>query len=51
MKQPRNLNSSEREHISKSIANPRDWKISKKETDMWLIVHRFTGQVKNVLAP
>lgn len=51
MKQPRNLNSSERSHISKSIANPRDWKISKKETYTWLIVHRFTNQQKEILAP
>ncbi len=51
MKRPRNLSVSERIHLSKSIANIQDWQISKKQNDMWLIVHRFTGQFREVLAP
>ena len=51
MKQPRNLKVAERKHISKSIANVQDWQISKKQNDMWVIVHRFTGRVREVLAP
>lgn len=51
MKQPRNFTVNERNHISKSIANVRDWQISKKESHMWVIVHRFTGRVREVLAP
>lgn len=51
MKQPRNFSANERAYLTKSIANIVDWQISKKENDMWLIVHKFTRQEKRVLAP
>lgn len=34
-----------------SINLNSDWLISKKLTDKWVIVHRFTGQVKEIPAP
>ena len=51
MKQPRNFTVNERKHVSKSIARVEDWTLSKKETDIWLIVHKITGQAKRVLSP
>lgn len=51
MKQGRKLSVAERKHISKSVNNASDWLISKKESHMWVIIHRNTEQAKQVLAP
>lgn len=51
MKQPRNLSFYEREHVTKSVGRVEDWQISKKEPYMWLVVHRFTGKTREILAP
>lgn len=51
MKRPRNLSFYERQHITKSVGRVEDWMISKKEPYMWLVVHRYTGKTREILAP
>jgi hypothetical protein len=51
MKQGRKLSVNERKHISKSITRVEDWFISKKETELWTVIHKGTGQAKQILSP
>jgi len=51
MKRGRKLTVAERNHVSKTVSKVENWLISKKETDLWVIVHRTTGQDRKILAP
>jgi hypothetical protein len=51
MKRGRKLTVAERNHISKTVSKVENWLLSKKESHMWLIVHKGTGQDRKILAP
>lgn len=51
MKQGRKLTIAVRKHVTKPVGRVADWQISKKETHLWTVVHRITGQLKQILAP
>jgi len=51
MKRGRKLTVAERNHVSKTVSKVENWLISKKETELWVIVHRATGQDRKILAP
>ncbi|BDH62149.1 hypothetical protein MTP04_22790 [Lysinibacillus sp. PLM2] len=51
MKNPKRLTVKEHRYLQSINLNSENWLISKKLTDKWVIVHRFTGQVREILAP
>ena len=42
---------SERTHLAKMKIDGRNWMLSKKGAEEWLLVHRYTGATKVVKAP
>ncbi len=51
MKNGRKLTVAERNHIKKTVSKVENWLLSKKESHMWLIIHKTTGQDRKILAP
>jgi len=51
MKRGRKLTVAERSYLEANKFNVADWMISKKESDVWTLVHRYVKQTKQVLAP
>lgn len=41
----------ETQHIKSMRLNPSNWLISKKTSTFWLIVHRESGNVREIPAP
>ncbi|BDH62347.1 hypothetical protein MTP04_24770 [Lysinibacillus sp. PLM2] len=50
MKNGKNPTVAERRYLQ-SINLNSDWLISKKTSEFWLLVHKHTGQVREILAP
>lgn len=51
MKNGKRLTRKEKEYVKSFRLNPENWLISKKTTDMWLIVHRETGTARELPSP
>lgn len=51
MKRGRKLTAAEREHVGKTVSKVENWLISKKESHLWVIVHRTTGHDRKIVAP
>lgn len=48
MKNGKRLTRQQRQHIEALGLNSSDWLITKKLEDVWTLVHRYTGQAKQV---
>lgn len=51
MKNPKKPSVSEHKHISTYRLNSRNWLISKKTSENWLLVHKETGTQRTIIAP
>lgn len=51
MKNPKRLTVREHKYLQSINLTSENWLISKKTSEMWTLVHRYTGQVKEVYAP
>ncbi|WP_168171816.1 hypothetical protein [Viridibacillus sp. FSL H7-0596] len=50
-KNGKRLTVAEREHLQALKINSENWLMSKKQSNIWTLVHRNTNQAKQVLAP
>ena len=41
----------EHKYLQSLKLSSENWLISKKQADKWLIVHKLTGQAKEIVAP
>lgn len=48
MKNGKRLSAQQRKHVESLGMNSADWLIAKKLEDIWTLVHRQTGQSKEV---
>lgn len=51
MKQGRRLSAEERKYVNSLGLDSSIWMIAKKKTDIWVLVHRYVKQSKEILAP
>ncbi len=51
MKNPKRLTVREHQYLKSLKLQSENWLISKKQTDRWTIIHKFTGQAKEIVAP
>ena len=51
MKRPRKLTAAEREYLQSMKIAADNWMISKKTSEEWLLVHKFTNITRTVPAP
>lgn len=51
MKRPRKLSVAERKYLQSMKIVADNWMISKKTSERWLLVHKFTDITKMVPAP
>lgn len=51
MKNGKNPTIAEHKHIKSARLNSRNWLISKKTSEKWLLIHRETGSKRTIQAP
>lgn len=51
LKNGKRLKRFEKQYLQSINLNPENWLMSKRKSDIWLLVHRLTGQVKEIPAP
>ncbi|WP_445954571.1 DUF6906 family protein [Ureibacillus sp. FSL E2-3493] len=51
MKNGKRLKRFEKQYLRSLNLNHENWLLSKKTTEFWLIVHKLTGQTKEIPAP
>ncbi|WP_193768857.1 DUF6906 family protein [Metasolibacillus meyeri] len=51
MKNGKKLTRNESEHIKNCRLNPKNWLLSKKMLNNWIIVHRVSGRTREIPAP
>ncbi|MBD8028187.1 hypothetical protein SFC08_13185 [Lysinibacillus halotolerans] len=51
MKNGKRLKRFEKQYLRSLNLNDENWLLSKKTTEFWLIVHKLTGQTKEIPAP
>lgn len=51
MKNGKRLTVAQRKYLESINFPSEDWLISKKTIEKWVLVHKLTGQVRQILAP
>lgn len=51
MKNGKKLTLAQRKYLDSIGLQSADWLLVKKQTEMWTLSHRYTGQAKEVYAP